>query len=198
MANHYLQFSFKVPLTGKQAMETEQAVILVQNENVDWRLGATAEDIGDLDFRQAFPHLATEPKPGVKQTLMALYAGLAAAIDDPEDIEEGQGCPALSGLSFESGPEALYIGSHEYGNVEGAAALIAALQERYGIEPMGFSYAQHCSKLKIDEFHGGTIWVDHGKVDWMHTSQWLAEKRNELRTRKEARAAAAQDEAPAP
>ena len=202
MADHYLQFSFKVPLTFEQIKETELALVFLEHQDTDWRLGAAAEEpdeaLENLDFHKVFPHIKTDPGANVKKTAMALYAHLAHAIDDPKDLDAVGMCPSLSGLSFEAGPREFFIFSTGNGNVEGAVALISAMQERFAVDPMGFSYAQYCSKPRPDEFHGGSVWVDNGKVDWMHTSEWLGEKKDALRKKNQAQANATQTDSPAP
>ena len=106
---HYLQFSFKVPLPFEQIKEIELALVFLQHQDTDWHLGAAAEEpdqaLEDLDFHKVFPHITTDPGANVKKTAMALYAHLAHAIDDPDDIDAAGMCPSLSGLSFEAGPD---------------------------------------------------------------------------------------------
>ena len=184
MANHYLDFSFSVPLTPERIKEVSHALKIVQDDKTDWRPGAEAEDPELVPFEQAFPQVASHPGGNVAQTALMLYAHLAAAIDDPDDIEASMGCPSLSGLVFDSGAQKLYVYTQEYGSVDGAAAILCALQARQFIGPMGFGYAEYCSKPRTNEFHGGAVWVENGEIERTHTVQWL--HANEQKAKKEA------------
>ena len=72
------------------------------------------------------------------------------------------------------------------------------MQQRFAVDPMGFTYAQYYSKPRPDEFHGGFIWVDNGRVESIHTSELLGEKRIALLKKKQAQASATHAEPPEP
>lgn len=188
MANHYLEFSFQVPLEKDQIMEVKAAWNIVCGGGTDWRLGATADNPEEIQLAQAFPHLKSDPGFDVSQTALALYQHIAAAVDDAEDIDDDS-CPALSGIIVDVGELGMYVYADEYGNVEGAAAIVCALQDRKLLKkPLDFSYAYYCSKPRPNEFGGGAVWIADGKADYMGAQEWLGQKHTQHQERLRERA----------
>jgi len=38
---------------------------------------------------------------------------------------------------------------------------------------IGFSWAETCSKLRVDEFGGGAVYITHDDQVWLNSSHWL-------------------------
>lgn len=54
-----------------------------------------------------------------------------------------------------------------------ADVLQSYLQEWNPTGHIGFTWANHCSKLRPDEFGGGAVFITAKKQDWLHSSEWL-------------------------
>lgn len=39
---------------------------------------------------------------------------------------------------------------------------------------IGFSWANTCSKLRVDEFGGGAVFITHDNQTWLSTDHWLS------------------------
>jgi hypothetical protein len=79
----------------------------------------------------------------------------------------------------EEGPTELWLYDHEYGNPEDVVKYVTKIGKDLKLKgKWGFSWADTCSKPRLDEFGGGAVVVDleTGHDEWMITYHWLNEQ----------------------
>lgn len=94
---------------------------------------------------------------------------------EEERLEEEQECDF--GAQIKIDPDGIWITEEEFINVEAVAeALSSWVQRLKWTLPISFTWADTCSKPRLDEFGGGAvvIWPD-GRIEWMTTGRWVSQ-----------------------
>jgi hypothetical protein len=71
--------------------------------------------------------------------------------------------------------EGLWVYCEEVGNPENAARFVQYLMQHFTVLPMGFEWANTCSKPRSDAFGGGACWITKDNIEWLSTNTWLEE-----------------------
>lgn len=81
------------------------------------------------------------------------------------------------GYSAEVDEDGLWIYAEESGTPEHVVPLVQAYLSRFDPEGyIGFEWADWCSKPRLDEFGGGSVFITATEARWMHSSYWLVEQ----------------------
>lgn len=103
-------------------------------------------------------------------------AWVKATIDDHSVREDDQQIDE-DFFDYEFDDSSVVIYSEEYGDIEAVTEFVKALQEKFPRHsPVGFSWAETCSKPRPGEFGGGAVVVDAGNVEWVSTYHWLKDR----------------------
>ena len=123
----------------------------------------------------------------VKIALATLAEHVAADMEANSCTDNGWINVNASAEHESTRPTKLWIHSgDESGDVEATLDFVATIGKALKLKGLwGFSWADTCSKLRIDEFGGGAAIVNlaNGRVEFINTYQWLDKK---LRPRKAA------------
>ena len=163
MANNYLQFSMTVPLKT----ETEQAWCRASLAALDKFLSGAGNDVQQFDT-----DIASMVIEGLRKewSHQGFEWSISPTIDNAEHVAE------------------LWLHADESGDPEQVAAFLRAFLKKF--DPNGslwFSWANTCSKMRVNEFGGGAAVVTADRVTVLDAQNWasrragLAMKR--LRTR---------------
>jgi len=80
----------------------------------------------------------------------------------------------------------LWIYGELSGNPDHVAAFVQMFLKKFRPEDaFAMSWSTTCSKMRIDEFGGGAIFVTADKVEWMNAWTWCDNKWKEFRGKKE-------------
>lgn len=91
-----------------------------------------------------------------------------------EDDEDDCGCLGVE-VAFED--EGIWFSHEESINVDNLAVLVQALLDELEIdEPFVFSWANTCSKPRLDEFDGGACALKRGQPAYWVNAVWLAQE----------------------
>jgi hypothetical protein len=74
----------------------------------------------------------------------------------------------------------LWIYADKNGSVEGVAAFLQHLVRKFGLPPLGFTWASTCSKPRIDAFSGGACWITASHIEYLDTAAWLQRRRDDV------------------
>lgn len=127
------------------------------------------------DYFTHFSCLLDTGDPGKAARAMDIFARLRA---EDEDAEE----PRFSGFDVQlvdqPGSSALWIHDDDHGDVESVIAFVLRLAEDLDLSGLwGFTYADTCSRPRIDAFGGGAHVIDLGarkSIGWISAQEWLA------------------------
>ena len=102
---------------------------------------------------------------------------LRAKLDEAAKSDEG----SVASYEQETERKRFWLYAEEYGNPGRLADIIAEWQTTFGItEPFVLTWAETCSKLRLDEFSGGAIAVYKGEVKdcspWQVVQTWVHER----------------------
>ena len=121
----------------------------------------------------------------------AMFLGDKETIDELEkrlehfsstEQEEKDWDQWLYGIEYSKEDVAMWIYSEEGGNIDLLADIIADLQTDLDLEePWAFSWANTCSKMRVDEFGGGACVIYKGEVFSVSTGLWAERKIQELK-----------------
>jgi hypothetical protein len=88
---------------------------------------------------------------------------LSAAVGD----DDGVPC------QWEAEGEAVWIYTDEWGDVVRVAELVCEWQQKFTIQsPWSLTYAETCSKPRLDEFTGGAVVCYKGEAHYMNAVGW--------------------------
>lgn len=164
MADHYTEFSFVVELPTLEAVQ--EAVRLYAGI-----VAARDADAGEElhSDNQALYEFARERLTAV---------GMASVLNDESTLFDISTISMEPESTEQEGTPCLWIHSDESGSVDGAAIFVQMLMRIFGLkDPVGFEWANTCSKLRVDSFGGGAIWVTAQEIDSCSSGDWLFEKR---------------------
>ena len=163
MAQNYTQMSLQLKdLTGTQELWLRQLVELLQacGEEELWRDHCGSD----------------EPlSEGVLRSAKRVMAGGDA------DMCYGVGFyPNEAMPSSLTGYAGLIIYMEESGDLEGLVSALYEFSAYFKLEyPIGFEWANSCSKMRPGEFGGGAVVIKPGKKPkWNSTGNWLAKELN--------------------
>ena len=95
---------------------------------------------------------------------------------DPDD-SDGIGFEYAFDFSVEPANRWLWVYSEDYGNLTRLAVLIQAFLRKFRPrQSWGLCWADTCSKLRLDAFGGGAVFITPEYIDWFHTNRWLSER----------------------
>ncbi len=186
MANNYRQFSFRVEDLGGRAEAAKWALEAVVNGPARWREGLQALEHGrPFGFDDMFPE-AEPPGPRFDAEARAVARQLAAKLfarlcierpnclkdADTEDLDE-----LSDDFLVETWDGGVSIYAEEYGDVELAGHCASGLVEAFGLPPVGFAWADYCSRPQADGFNGGAAFCTSVGPTFTHTQTWLHERK---------------------
>lgn len=79
-------------------------------------------------------------------------------------------------FDYKDEPEGWWIYSDEYGKVEKLADFLHDLIILCNLDPIGFEWANTCSKPRLESFGGGAVWITKDGFEWLSTNTWLYDK----------------------
>ena len=102
---------------------------------------------------------------------------LRAKLDEAAESDEG----SVASYEQEIERKRFWLYAEEYGDPGRLADIIAEWQTTFGItEPFVLTWAETCSKLRLDEFSGGAIAVYKGEIKdcspWQVVQVWIHER----------------------
>jgi len=75
----------------------------------------------------------------------------------------------------------VWVYTDESGEIDLLADIVCEFQKQFDLtEPWTLTYAETCSKPRLDEFCGGTIVCYKGEAYYMHAFEWAERKIKEL------------------
>ena len=99
---------------------------------------------------------------------------------DDENFDEEDYCPAFQ-WKFEGEGTSIWIYGEEYANIESVADFMHAfIKEMRPKEYLQFSWAETCSKLRIDNFHGGGVFITAKEVKFISSFSFISEEINKF------------------
>lgn len=124
-----------------------------------------------------YTQFSTELECGTAENAQA---ALELYEEERDAFERGEG----DGLDFtavieRSHPTRLWIYADESGSASHVAEFVSAVGQKFGLTGrFSMQYAETCSRPRLDGFGGGAVLVDFdsGQIEWLNTSDWLAEK----------------------
>ena len=201
MANNYMSFSFRVPTSDAQTQVAIAAFNALERgleahfadhdgfANTAWGADIDGPASAPGTVPDASGVLAPEDARDVTRTtgeVAALAVRMFCAVRDLaapdvlENVIEGESVEGGLGVRVQDfGGFAVY--TEESGDAAGAAALATALIEHFGLEPVGFEWAETCSAPRIGEFGGGAVLCAAGHAPRFESSQTALQRmRDEL------------------
>lgn len=109
-----------------------------------------------------------------------------------EDIEESFPLaeqilenPESVGFFCAKDPKSIWISHNDSMDIENAASFVHHLVDKFDLPPIEFTWADTCSKPRINEFSGGAVSIskEHGIEIWT-PYQWFRQLRNKRKTSK--------------
>ena len=101
-----------------------------------------------------------------------LEDSLASAMEEERNSEPF--CRLLSLDHADAEGDTVWIAEEEGIDLEFLADVLQDyLQHNDPEGSIGFSWAETCSKLRVDEFGGGAVFITHDNQVWLNTSHWL-------------------------
>ena len=95
---------------------------------------------------------------------------LMQRLDITVETEERLQCPDCE---FEEDGKDVWVYSEDSADIGALADVVAAFQLRFNIDkPWTLSWANTCSKPRLNNFGGGGLVIYKGKVHWMDTWDW--------------------------
>ena len=99
------------------------------------------------------------------------------AFEDNDEDDPDSDFNVRNYATIESDDNFLWFHFDESGDID---ALVEVLQEFLkDIDPegaIGFSWADTCSKPRVDEFGGGAVYITATDTKWMNTDMWLEQQ----------------------
>lgn len=125
-----------------------------------------------------FTHFSCVLDTGDPEKALRAMDILARLRAEDEEADE----PQFGGFDvvLQDGPgsSALWIHDDDQGDVEGVIAFVLRLAEEFDLSGLwGFTYADTCSRPRLDVFGGGAHVVDLGarkSIGWISTQEWLS------------------------
>ena len=126
-----------------------------------------------------------EQKKWAEETLEKLSRtredGGTVPLADPDDIPDLDRYESLADFEYEFEPEGeghtLWFYAEESGNAEHVAQFVQQYLKKYHPDQCwGITWADTCSKMRVDEFSGGALFVTADKIDWIQASSWVHEQ----------------------
>jgi len=77
----------------------------------------------------------------------------------------------------------VWVYTEEFGDVERLADIVCDFQRNFytmAAKPWVATFAETCSKPRLDEFSGGAVVCYKGEQHWMNAGSWASEKVKEL------------------
>tara|TARA_B100000497_G_C7623662_1_gene374753 strand:+ start:406 stop:831 length:426 start_codon:yes stop_codon:yes gene_type:complete len=103
-----------------------------------------------------------------KEAANTLEDSLASAMESADDDRW------LSLDHAEAEDDTVWIASEEGTDLEFLADVLQDyLQHNDPEGSIGFTWAETCSKLRVDEFGGGAVFITHDNQVWLNTHHWL-------------------------
>lgn len=97
--------------------------------------------------------------------------------DDPYNVVDNLADPDYLGFQVEITDGGLWIYADERGTPENVVSLVQAYLRCF--DPKGcfaFEWAVTCSKMCVDEFSGGGVFITATTDEWITAGQWTAQK----------------------
>ena len=119
----------------------------------------------------AFSFQVKCPSKGAANTL---EDSLASAMDSYERERLGDEDRCLNLEHAEAEDDTVWIASEEGTDLEFLADVLQDYLRHNDHEgSIGFSWAETCSKLRVDEFGGGAVFITHDNQVWLNSYHWL-------------------------
>ena len=112
--------------------------------------------IVDLTQEEAKQTLEDFENPEIMKTIF----------DDPDNVN----------ISVDLEKRGLWFYSEEDNSVEDTIAAVRYLINKYQLPPIGFEWANSCSRPILGEFGGGAVWTDGKECKYCLTGNWLSEQ----------------------
>jgi hypothetical protein len=138
-----------------------------------------------VQFSTAIALRSEEERSWAEQAveLLARYDEGEIEVDDegrvPEGIDPDRILPECEYLGFQAEVEeaGLWIYAEEVGTPEFVVPLVQAYLRRFDPQGChGFEWANTCSKMRIDEFGGGAVFITADEARWMASNRSVAEQ----------------------
>jgi hypothetical protein len=147
MSNNYTQFSFQIVVTKEQA---------------EWlsAVHALCSDLQEAVDGEP-PRPPSDPRFASAYTLIeqCIAGDLSASVE----IDAGEG--------------AAWFHADDCGDVEYTADLLAAMLAAFDSDAiLSFTWANTCSKPRLDEFDGGAVVITKDDTKWLSPSRWIDEQ----------------------
>ena len=125
-----------------------------------------------------FTHLSCVLDTGDPEKALLAMDILARLRAEDEEADD----PQFSGIDvvLQDGPggSVLWIHDDDHGDVESVIAFVLRCAEELDLSGLwGFTYADTCSRPRLDAFGGGAHVVDLGarkSIGWISTQEWLS------------------------
>lgn len=96
-----------------------------------------------------------------------------------ESTEEG-----YPPCQYETEETGLWVFAEEYGDIERLAEIIAEFQTHFKREEsIILTYAQWCSKMRLDEFGGGAVAIYKGSIEYVYpfdiAEKWIRQQKTQ-------------------
>jgi len=85
-------------------------------------------------------------------------------------------------IDYKEIPEGWWIYSETNAEVEKLADFLCDLIVLLDLNPIGFEWANTCSKPQLESFGGGAVWITKDGFEWLSTNTWLSEKCSSVST----------------
>ena len=100
-------------------------------------------------------------------------------IVEHEDDEEND-CVYVCGYEIEAG--GIWLSADDSFDGDALVEILSEFQNKFEYQnAIVITFADYCSKLRVDEFGGGTILIYHGESYCMDSHRWADEKLRELK-----------------
>ena len=93
------------------------------------------------------------------------------------DDNDGESYPVCD-IVDEPGDQAIWVYENEGGgDLDALFDIVAEFQKLFSIEtPWHISWANTCSKPRLEAFGGGAVFIHKGELAYMSTDSWIAQK----------------------
>ena len=200
MSKIYRYFSVDIPLDAEALSDVMAALHVIQDPRTDWYPGGDGREFGEpIVFEKVFPHASGVSDKSYCKIAIVLYKAIVGTLTfiPPEGEKTLWPFEYLSVDQIENHRLRITTTNGnlaKHGSEIIAGAVITALQQHLGVEPMGFSWSDSDSNLSSEvyehhgEHHGGAVWMEPKHNHFRTTRSWLADQQKESHARASAQA----------
>ncbi len=89
-------------------------------------------------------------------------------------------------IGYKLEDECLWIYSEEYPNIDALVSIINSVMKHYKSNKyVSFEYAYTCSKLRLDGFGGGAVFITSSRIKYHSTHGWIQEQIKQIESQKD-------------